>query len=71
MYSAILKFEIPGLAGSPSLSAADRHELIRYITQALETWGGQRDPNDWLRGSLDDVKVIGLAPVVTKTRKGR
>ena len=70
MYSCILKFEVPALQGSPSLSAVERHELIEFISSALEQWGGQRDPSDWLRRSLDDVRVIGLAPVPSKS-KGR
>jgi hypothetical protein len=32
-------------------------ELRRFIKDALESWGGQRHPDDHLFGSLDKVRV--------------
>ena len=39
------------------LDKDDRDELFAFITDALEAWGGQRHPDDWLFGSLEDVRI--------------
>lgn len=38
----------------------DRKELFEFIVDALESWGGQRHPEDWLFGSLEKVRVLNL-----------
>jgi hypothetical protein len=35
-------------------------EFKVFVTDALEAWGGQRHPEDWLFGSLENVKVRQL-----------
>ena len=42
------------------LNAFDKMDLTKFITDALESWGGERHPDDWLFDSLEDVKVRGL-----------
>ena len=49
-----------GIADVHSLTAADRRELRDFIKEALECWGGQRHPEDWLFRSLDKVVVTGI-----------
>src|SRR4030095_2490499 len=39
------------------LKPGDRSELREFIIDALESWGGQRHPDDWLFGSLEHVTV--------------
>jgi hypothetical protein len=46
---AIVLFDLPGICNP--------HEVADFITDALETWGGQRHPEDPLFNSLSVKKV--------------
>lgn len=40
-------------------------ELRKYIKDALETWGGQRHPNDPLFDSLSNVRIVTFEKATT------
>lgn len=42
------------------LSSFEKSELRIFVMDALECWGGQRHPHDWLFRSLNNVKVLNL-----------
>lgn len=51
-------------------SSVSHNELREFITDALESWGGQRHPDDHLFESLQGVKVKFVAPTPSaKTSK--
>lgn len=56
-FEVTVRFELDDLGG---LSWEDRRELFEFMVDALESWGGQRHPNDWLFGSLEKVRVLNL-----------
>jgi hypothetical protein len=60
---AIITFDVPSSVG--------RHELRDFIVGALETWGGQRHPDDHLFRSLGNVKVSFLSVKPVKEKKAR
>lgn len=45
------------------LHIGDRTELKKFIVDALETWGGQRRPDDWLFDSLEHVTLSAIKEV--------
>jgi hypothetical protein len=48
--------------------SVSRSELREFIKDALESWGGQRHPDDHLFGSLERVAVGKFEPVLPKKR---
>jgi hypothetical protein len=39
------------------MADVNKNDLHKFIEEALECWGGQRHPDDWLFGSLERVKI--------------
>lgn len=60
-YQATLSFDIL----YEKLSPAEKAELREYIQEAVEIWGGQRHPDDWLFYPFKEksVKVTNLKTV--------
>ena len=38
----------------------ERYEFEDFVKDALESWGGQRHPDDWLFDSLENVVVADI-----------
>ena len=55
-----ITFDINGTA---HMSHVDKTDLRYFIKEALETWGGQRHPDDWLFDSLERVQVSAIQRV--------
>lgn len=51
-----LKFAIFIIARSEGHTT--KEDVREFVAEAIETWGGQRDPNDDLFGSLDTQRII-------------
>lgn len=56
-FECTLRFELNDYG---AMSQDEKLELKEFIADALESWGGQRHPDDWLFGSLEKVKVLNL-----------
>ena len=59
-FEAKITFSIDGV---DNLDAYDKRQLREFVIDALETWGGQRHPEDWLFGSLEKVRMTGIKAV--------
>lgn len=53
-YQMIVEFSFP----YPIRGNTD--EIKVFVKNALEAWGGQRHPDDWLFDSLEHVKVVSI-----------
>ena len=58
VFTTTITFDIIGVHGA--LMNADKAELRAFITDALQTFGGSRRPDDWLFDSLEHVKVSNI-----------
>ncbi len=59
-YQIIVEFSLPHeIRGST-------REFREFVEDALESWGGQRHPDDWLFNSLQNVKVLGIVEMKRK-----
>lgn len=62
-FKVTIAFDLDGIDDLPDHREERREELRDYIADALEGWGGQRRPNDWLFGSLEHVDVGSITKV--------
>jgi len=62
-FTCLITFEIENVQ---VIDSRDRRMIKEFIKDALESWGGQRPPEDWLFDSLEHVTV---GQVVKKKRK--
>jgi hypothetical protein len=54
------KMEVRFELDASNLTSDEAEELCGFVMDALEAWGGQRHPDDWLFGSLENVHVKQL-----------
>jgi len=55
-FTMTIEFEIDDV--DDNLTRDEWKEVSEFVIEALECWGGQRHPDDWLFGSLEKVAVV-------------